>query len=131
MRIQAGRRLIAQHYGGLLENGASQIEEGAGRFAQVSGVHYTIDAAAEAGSRVSDVMVQVEGGWAPIDADAMYGVVSNNFMRGGGDGYRMFRDQAVNAYDFGPDVADVVAEYLAENNPYTAYTDGRITMTGQ
>jgi 5'-nucleotidase/UDP-sugar diphosphatase len=114
-----------------LENGASQIEEGAGRFAQVSGVHYTIDAAAEAGSRVSDVMVQVEGGWAPIDADAMYGVVSNNFMRGGGDGYRMFRDQAVNAYDFGPDVADVVAEYLAENNPYTAYTDGRITMTGQ
>ena len=40
--------------------------------------------------------------------------------------YRVFRD-AANAYDFGPDLADVVAEYLAGTGPYTPYTDGRIT----
>jgi len=74
---------------------------------------------------VSGVIV----GGAPIDMAATYGVVSNNYVRNGGDGYAMFRD-AMNAYDFGPDLADVTAEYMAENAPYTPYTDGRITVIG-
>lgn len=111
-----------------LENGASRLEDGGGRFAQVSGLTYTVTTTAEPGSRISDVMVQGAGGsWVPIDTAAMYGVVSNNFMRGGGDGYAVFRDNALNAYDYGPDLADVVAEYLASRTPYTPYTDGRIT----
>jgi len=106
-----------------LENGVSQIEEGAGRFPQVAGMAFTVDAAAEPGSRISDVTV----GGEPLDPEATYGVVSNNYVRNGGDGYSMFVD-AENAYDFGPDLADVTAEYLAENSPYEPYTDGRITM---
>ena len=106
-----------------LENGVSQIEEGGGRFPQVAGITFTVDPAAEAGSRVSEVMV----GGEPIDPAATYGLVSNNYVRNGGDGYAMFKD-AENAYDFGPDLADVTAEYLAENGPYQPYTDGRITI---
>ncbi|PJE33184.1 Trifunctional nucleotide phosphoesterase protein YfkN precursor [Pseudooceanicola marinus] len=106
-----------------LENGASQMEEGAGRFPQVAGVTFTVDPAAEPGSRISEVMV----GGEPIDPEKVYGVVSNNYVRNGGDGYAMFKD-AMNAYDFGPDLADVTAEYLAENGPYKPYTDGRITV---
>ncbi len=106
-----------------LENGVSQVEEGAGRFPQVAGVTYAFDPKAEAGARVSDVMV----GGAPIEADKMYGVVSNNYVRNGGDGYAMFKD-AQNAYDFGPDLADVTAEFLAAQGPFTPYTDGRITV---
>ena len=53
--------------------------------------------------------------------------MSNDFLRAGGDGFRMFRSNAMNAYDFGPDLADVVAEYLMANQPYTPFTDGRIT----
>lgn len=109
-----------------LENGVSQIEEGAGRFPQVAGMSFTVDAAAEPGNRVSDIMV----GDAPLDESATYGVVSNNYVRNGGDGYAMF-EEAANAYDFGPDLADVTAEYLAENAPYTPCTDGRITMSGE
>ncbi len=109
-----------------LENGVSQIEEGAGRFPQVAGLKYTLDVSQAAGSRVSDVMVMEDGTWVPIDPAKVYGVVSNNFMRNGGDGYGMFRD-AMNAYDFGPDLADVTAEYLAANAPYAPFTDGRIT----
>ena len=106
-----------------LENGVSQVEEGAGRFPQVAGMTYSFDPKAEAGSRISDVMV----GGAPIEADKMYGVVSNNYVRNGGDGYKMFKD-AANAYDFGPDLADVTAEFLAAQGPFTPYTDGRITV---
>lgn len=106
-----------------LENGVSQVEEGAGRFAQVAGMSYAFDASKPAGERVSDVMV----GGAPIDPEKVYGVVSNNYVRNGGDGYKMFIN-AENAYDFGPDVADVLAEYLAAQGPFTPVTDGRITV---
>ncbi len=106
-----------------LENGVSAVEEGAGRFPQVSGMSYTFDLSQEPGSRVSDVMV----GGEPIDLEATYGVVSNNYMRGGGDGYSSFTT-AENAYDFGPGLEQVVADYVGENSPYTPYTDGRITQ---
>ncbi|MEM7643903.1 MAG: 5'-nucleotidase C-terminal domain-containing protein, partial [Pseudomonadota bacterium] len=106
-----------------LENGVSEIEEGAGRFPQVAGMTYAFDASAEPGSRVSDVMV----GGAPIDMDATYGVVTNNYMRNGGDGYAMF-STADDAYDFGPGLELVVADYIAGlGGSYTPYTDGRIT----
>ena len=106
-----------------LENGVSKIEDGAGRFPQVAGMSYTFDPAQPAGSRVSEVMV----GGAPIDLEKVYGVVSNNYVRNGGDGYGMFKD-AMNAYDFGPDLADVTAEFIAANAPYTPYKDGRINV---
>jgi 5'-nucleotidase len=106
-----------------LENGVSQMEEGAGRFPQVAGMSFVVDPSAAAGSRISDVMVA----GAPIDMARTYGVVSNNYVRNGGDGYKMFRS-AENAYDYGPDLADVTAEFLAKNGPYTPYKDGRIVV---
>jgi len=111
-----------------LENGVSQVEDGAGRFAQVSGMRFAVDLSQQPGSRVSAVEVAgPDGSFAPIDPDATYGVVSNDFVRTGGDGYAMFED-AMNAYDFGPDLADVTAEYMAKYAPYQPYTDGRIRM---
>ena len=95
-----------------LENGASQYEEAAGRFAQVAGLKYTLDPNAAAGSRISDVQVRDGETWAPIDPEATYKVVTNNYMRGGGDGYRMFESDGMNAYDFGPDLADVLRDAL-------------------
>ena len=104
-----------------LENGVSQIEEGAGRFPQVAGMSYAFDASKPAGERITEVLV---GGEA-LDLVKVYGVVSNNYVRNGGDGYNMFED-AANAYDYGPDLADVTAEWLAAKGPFTPYTDGRI-----
>ena len=106
-----------------LENGVSQVEEVAGRFPQVAGMTFTWDSSKAAGEgRIVDVMV----GGEPIDPAKTYLLVSNNYVRGGGDGYKMFRD-AANAYDFGPDLADVLAEYMAANGPVAPMLDGRIT----
>jgi 5'-nucleotidase / UDP-sugar diphosphatase len=66
-----------------LENGVSQVEEGAGRFPQVSGLSFTFDAAKPAGERVVEVMV----GDQPLDPAATYRVATNDYMLGGGDGY--------------------------------------------
>ena len=109
-----------------LENGFSKIGEDAGRFPQVAGMTVTYDASAEPGSRVRGVMIA----GAPLDPEKMYGAVSNNYLRGGGDGYTTFLD-AVDPYDFGPDVADVLAEYLAANTPYTPMVDDRVKPVAQ
>ncbi|MCH8952625.1 MAG: 5'-nucleotidase C-terminal domain-containing protein [Proteobacteria bacterium] len=110
-----------------LENGVSQVEEVKGRFAQVAGVRYawTRSVAPNQG-RILEVMVQAGGGWAPIDPDKLYGVVANNYVRGGGDGYVVFAESAIDPYDFGPSLDDVVAEYLAAGGAYEPYLDGRI-----
>jgi len=111
-----------------LENGVSQIEEVAGRFPQVAGLKYTFDKSKPAGSRISDVLVKDGDNWVPIDPAKTYGVVTNNYVRGGGDGYELFAKNAVNPYDFGPPLEKVLADYVAkQGGTYKPYTDGRIT----
>lgn len=70
-----------------LENGVSQVDKGAGRFPQVSGMSFTVDLAKPVGERISDIMV----GGAPIDMAKAYKVATNDFMARGGDGYGVFR----------------------------------------
>jgi len=111
-----------------LENGVSQVEEVKGRIPQVAGLKFTWDASKPANEgRIIDVLVMKGDGWSPIDPEESYGVVSNNYVRGGGDGYDVFADNASNVYDFGPNVESVVADYLAANAPYEPVLDGRIS----
>jgi 5'-nucleotidase len=111
-----------------LENGVSQVEEGAGRFPQVSGLKYTADLNKPAGSRITSVEVKEGDAFVAIDPNKVYGVATNNYMRSGGDGYKVFATGGQNAYDFGPGLESVVADYIAKNSPYKPYTDGRITV---
>lgn len=110
-----------------LENGVSQVEKVGGRFPQVAGLKYTWDPAKEAGGRIASVEVMGAGGaFSAIDNAKTYGVVSNNFMRSGGDGYKVFKTKGMNAYDFGPSLEDVVAEFIKAAGGYKPYTDDRI-----
>jgi 5'-nucleotidase len=111
-----------------LENGVSQIADVAGRFPQVAGLKYSFDTSKPVGERISDVQVKEGDAWVPLDPAKVYGVVTNNFVRTGGDGYALFASNAQNAYDFGPPLERVVADYIAKlGGDYTPYTDGRIT----
>lgn len=110
-----------------IEGGLGQIEEGAGRFPQVAGLKYSFDKSKPPGSRVVSIEVKDGDTFVPLDPAKTYGVVSNNYMRAGGDGYKTFADKGQNAYDFGPSLELVVADYLTANRPYKPYTDGRIT----
>jgi 5'-nucleotidase/UDP-sugar diphosphatase len=69
-----------------LENGFSQIEAGAGRFPQVSGLTVEVDRAAAPGARVQAVTV----GGEPLDEARTYTVATNDFLANGGDGYSVF-----------------------------------------
>ncbi len=110
-----------------LEQGVSETAEVKGKFPQVAGLRYSWDESVEPmQGRVKQVQVMADGKWTDIDPAATYKVVTNNFMRGGGDGYKLFKNNGMNAYDYGPGLEQVVADYIAENSPYKPYTDGRI-----
>lgn len=107
-----------------LENGVSQIADVAGRFPQIAGLRYEFDGSV---GKILCVDVMEEGEWVKLDPEITYGVVTNNYVRGGGDGYAMFRDKAQNVYDYGPNLEDVVAEFIAnQGGEYTPYLDQRI-----
>lgn len=120
-----------------LENGVSQLQvvDGAvsrdglaGRFPQVSGMRYTVDPTLEPGSRIVSVEVQGEDGtYAPIDPEAIYSVVTINFVRTGGDEYTVFAENAINPYDFGRLDYEVTGEYLKTISPIPPFVpEGRI-----
>jgi 5'-nucleotidase len=119
----SGKDLVAS-----LEGGVSEIEEVKGKFPQVAGLKYSFDkSVAPNAGRIKSVEVMENGAWVPIDPNKDYLVATNNYVRQGGDGYKLFASNAKNAYDYGPGLEQVVADYLAANRPYKAYLDGRIT----
>ncbi len=74
-----------------LENGFSQVEEGGGRFPQISGLVVEVDKSKPAGQRVISAMA----GGKPLDPAALYKLATNDFMLNGGDGYVAFKQGKV------------------------------------
>lgn len=111
-----------------LENGVSKVEEPGGRFPQVAGIEVDWSPAGAPGQdRIRAVRLLKDGKATPLDPAATYLVVSNNFMRGGGDGYAVFAEKGRNAYDYGPTLDSVLVEHLAKAEaPFVPATDGRI-----
>jgi 5'-nucleotidase/UDP-sugar diphosphatase len=116
-----------------LENGVSQVENGAGRFPQVSGLRFTWDGSKDPGSRIVsvDVLNADTGEYEPLDLEATYTCAANDFMRGGGDGYTMLAENAINPYDFGSPLDVVVGQYITDHSPVAPEVEGRITRVDQ
>jgi 5'-nucleotidase/UDP-sugar diphosphatase len=113
-----------------LENGVSQVEQSAGRFPQVGGMRYSWNPSAPAGSRITGIQVSDgRGGFTPIDPNASYRVVVNNFIAGGGDGYSVLQ-RGANKVDTGFLDADVLVEYLQARSPVNPQVEGRIVQSG-
>lgn len=90
-----------------LENGLSRLPEASGRFPQVAGLRFTVDAARPVGQRVVGAEVREgDGSWKRLDPERAYLVATNDFLRRGGDGYAMFTEAALESWDDGPALAD-------------------------
>jgi 2',3'-cyclic-nucleotide 2'-phosphodiesterase (5'-nucleotidase family) len=115
----------------MLENGVSQMPGVAGRFPQVSGLCFTYDIAAPAGSRVtSAVLADASGNCTatPVNltAAATYKIAENDFMAGGGDGYPVFSSRATTQNIMDSDVAAYISSNSPLNPVVKAFPDGRI-----
>lgn len=122
-----------------LEHGVSAIEEGAGRFPQVSGLKFTYNPFAKPGFRVKEIFV----GDRPLELDKEYIVATNDFLAAGGDGYRAFGEAVRSSKDFAVIggmmkgerliysdssryLRDVVIEYIKNERIITPKEEGRI-----
>ncbi|NBR53478.1 MAG: hypothetical protein EBT91_08615 [Rhodobacteraceae bacterium] len=111
-----------------LENGVSQVEKGAGRFPQVSGLSFVYDPAAPAGARITEVSV----GGAALEADKVYRVATNDYMLSGGDGYgALGGGRVVVDKGNGSLMANDVIDYIIANGGTSATVEGRIKTVGQ
>jgi 2',3'-cyclic-nucleotide 2'-phosphodiesterase (5'-nucleotidase family) len=107
-----------------LENGLSQVEEGAGRFPQVSGLTVKADLRRPPGSRVFSVAVN----GAPIEEGKTYTLATNDFMAAGGDGYTVFKSgkPLINAVD-AKLMASAVIDYIEAKKEIAPKVEGRIS----
>lgn len=100
-----------------------------GRFPQVSGIRFSFDPNLPAGSRVVSVELDNgDGTFSPLDPDATYSVVTNAFMRTGGDGYSILAEQSIDPYDFGAVDYELTLAHLAALGTVSPSIDGRITL---
>lgn len=113
-----------------LENGVSFMPAANGRFPQVSGLCFTYEITAPAGSRVTGAVRQAADGSCsgdPVDltAASTYFIAENDFMATGGDGYPNVyaRGTTQNIMD------QVVADYITANSPLSPTIQGRIVCT--
>ncbi|NQW09094.1 MAG: 5'-nucleotidase C-terminal domain-containing protein [Alphaproteobacteria bacterium] len=108
----------------VLENGVSEVEKGAGRFAQVSGMVFSYDASKPAGARVVEVTV----GGKPLNTAGTYTLATNDYVAGGGDGYAVFKKAKVLVDgDAGGLLAGQVIDYIKAKGTGGSKVEGRIT----
>ena len=108
-----------------IEHGVSTVEEGHGRFPQVSGMRYAYDPDAPAGDRVTEITV----GGEPLTADVTYELATNDFVAGGGDGYEMFTESDVLVPDDeGTLLSALAIEAIQEAEVIAPETEGRIEV---
>lgn len=96
--VVSGRQLREAVLHGLAQTGR-------GGFAQWAGLRW--------GVLPPSIEVEMEpGAWAALVPEGRYRLATNNFIRGGGDGYGMLRDGGSEVYDQGPSAADVFVGWL-------------------
>jgi len=78
----------------IVEHGVGKLPAADGRFPHWANLTYTLDAAAQAGSRVSDIKI----GGVPIVDGKEYVLALLNFEFNGGDEYTMFKGKAYNEF---------------------------------
>lgn len=120
--------LTGTHVLAALEHSVRSYPAENGGFLQTSGLRYYFDPSKPALSRITEVEVWNGTAYEPLNPNSVYKIVTNDFTRRGGDGYAMFRDYAINPYDFGPILAEAVADYFGDFSPVAPEIEGRIQL---
>ncbi|MBF0524338.1 MAG: bifunctional metallophosphatase/5'-nucleotidase [Deltaproteobacteria bacterium] len=118
-----------------------------GGFLQVGGLRMTIDlkqrpfCATYSGRRVTQIInpgarvVKVEvrrrGNWENLDPAAIYSVLVNDWMAGGGDGYYVFLKEGLKKEPTTMITTDVLAAYIKQHIPVSPKVEGRINFIGK
>jgi 5'-nucleotidase/UDP-sugar diphosphatase len=97
--------LKGSEFKAVIENGVGKLPAADGRFPHFANMSYTLDAAAPAGSRVSNIMI----GGVPVVPGKDYVFAAPNFDMNGGDGFTMLTGKKYQDY---PSDAEVFMAYV-------------------
>ena len=107
----------------VLEHALAEVEDGAGRFPQVSGVTLAYDPRAPAGRRLREVRV----GGRPLERAHRYRLATTDYLHRGGDGFEMLKAaRVVVDASGGPLLVNVAAEAILAAGSIHAGVEGRI-----
>jgi 5'-nucleotidase len=120
-KVEVPGRIVAE----ALNYGVSRLPAAAGQFPQVSGLTFRVDAAAPAGSRVRDILVNGR----PLDDDRPYTLAIPDFMLLGGDGYTVFSGQRVLVSPEAGDLIVTALEKYAGSIDVAPSVEGRIIIS--
>lgn len=109
----------------ILEHGVDMYPEAVSSYIHISGLHFTFDENAEAGSRVKTVTMPDGSALLP---DKTYTVATIDYIAIGGDGYEMMQNGKNHKY-YGGD-AEALVDYLATNPTINAEPEGRVQVSG-
>jgi 2',3'-cyclic-nucleotide 2'-phosphodiesterase (5'-nucleotidase family) len=132
-------RLTGKEIREALEHGVSDVQDGEGRFPQVSGLTFKYSPSQERGSSIKAVFVAGK----LIDPGREYIVATNDFLAAGGDGYQSFGEAIRSSRDFsvtggmmkgekvvysdsGRWLRDVLVEHIKEMKKIAPKIEGRI-----
>jgi 2',3'-cyclic-nucleotide 2'-phosphodiesterase (5'-nucleotidase family) len=105
-----------------LENSVSQIEKGAGRFLQVSGLTYAYNPKAPIGQRILEVKINGSS----LIPNQIYTASTTNYLAEGGDGYIVFRENKKEYLNTLKLFIDVLLEYIQKQRMISPRVEGRI-----
>ncbi len=106
-----------------VEIGVSSVEEGHGRFPQVSGMSFTFDPDAPEEDRVDELEI----GGEPVDPDETYELATNDFLMGGGDGYEPLAEgEVIRSDDEGTLVSALALSAIEAEEVISPEEEGRI-----
>ena len=99
-------KLKGSEFDAIIEHGVGKLPAADGRFPHFAGLTYTLDPAAPAGERASNIMI----GGKPVEPDKEYVFAATNFNYNGGDDFKMLVGKKIlNEY---PTDAEIFMSYV-------------------
>lgn len=131
-------QIHGKHLWSALEHSVFDIEKSKddphGKFLQVSGLKVKYNMQQPSGSRVQSVMVKCANCtipiYKPLEMEKAYSVVTISFLKKGGDGFDMIKNNLLYSDGLETLDIDVMQEYVKKHSPLTTGLEGRIEMDG-
>lgn len=105
-----------------MEHGVADWPEPSPAFPHIGGMTFTLNAAAEPGSRVQDMMVGDEA----LDEEKTYVLALDDYLAGGGDDFSMF--EGLDQLEFYGALDDMMSSYIASSPPVGEEAAGRLRI---
>lgn len=114
------------------EHSVHRYGQATGEFLQVGGIHVVYDISRKPGDRVVKLEVLCTQcrvpSYEPLRMDKVYRVILPSFLVGGGDGFRMIKDEVIK-HDSGDQDINVVSGYISKMRVVYPAVEGRIQFS--